>query len=1585
MSENKQPPTPSARRVPLPDELRPLEPQSPTPPVSDPVSQVQPPADGNAPSKPNRAAASDPGDAAAADAGAHSLQRPVAPRSAAMTDAASRLRERGLFDVYQERARWFEDHALRCSDESARSRTLLLASELWAMTGNLEAARAAAERAAQSGNHVAQRQTRQLAEQLGDVDAVDAALSTEMHAAPTRAARTHAAYYHAERLRLRRRDRMGTTRALDHLARTDAADPRPGLHKLARQLGTSSKPPSYRWNPAQPALAPLERATRQLSALRAETRTDTSDLADATLEFFTSQRALERGERHEAAQALQRLAELPGFARTARWLAAALLAPDSATRPQAAALLSAMLKQHPSPALRRTLAARAVELSDADLAGLALREPPPSDDADPALGPLDQLAIATLCRSDNPHPWLEQVAGRQQWRPLARAVASALGLSVTDLELQDARVSHHLNLARALTQADDAGLRRASQAAEAATPLRQSVELELAARETRTRLVEALQQWVAHQDERLQQQARLACGVWLEQAGQLDAADAHYLSAVGLEPYAESAVRAVLDRLAPERRASLLEALAQTTPDGERRALLLLEASDHATVEASRRTLAEAAQSAAAQLPFAERVLLQAHLRQERSELVLRALEQELERVNTPFERAIVMLRSSLAAPGTEREQRRAWLERAWQAWPRDAALLEELEALEPTPVDPQTLVRRAERREQVATSQEERSLRGRLLLEAALAYEAAGRWPEAARVAEVAARSEPLARRCFTRVARQAPLHHATLREQLESHAETAATATERAEYCLALARLEAEDPALRLRWLQRAVQQDEDSLEALLELEAEAFTAGDSATLALVEARLARRLSDTDRLGHALLAARFEPLTQGWAAAYPHLKLVADLQPAPLLLTRQLAAHARRCADDPIYYASTLTLKRAASQPLDAAMLLVRAAETAVRLERPDDALHHLDEAVRLAPQYLTAHGMRAELLQQRGELTRAAAAYERIAQVSRVPEHQCAAFRRAAQAWAAKDGDLEQAVRALERALEIEPRDDAAFEQLLRLYQARSERSKLTKLLARRLEVAQDRGERTRLRLAWCQVLLDAGEAAQAKGILDDVLAENPEDLQVLRQYAQLAQLQEDTVASERALLQLARLSPDAQTQADNYLALARLYEGPLPSPERAARCYQEVLKRRPDERHAFTQLVRLLLAQGEVDRASACINQQSQRDSGPETQRAVAQAWASWHEYRGNHQQAESTYQRALRQWPLDRQLLLGLQGLYQRRGQDERAAALLAQVQPRVLAHPPGSEPWRDAVDAVIALAEAQKDDSTRTLAQAARQLLQSSNASWAPALGRAMSRNLDDWLAPSPIGSALRTLLIQTRAMLDRAFELDVRELKAEPLPHERVQTSFRVKAQAIGMPAPELFISAAAPYACWVTNEPARVVLGHAWVQRASPADLDFLCWRSLKLIQARVAVLSRLEGAQLLATLEAFLGCFAKPKRPLAPRPLVVALQRRLQPQLPEQLDDDFSLLALEALEQLEHQPDDVGSAVRGWANRCALLATGDLRAALSTLCRLADQQLSPTEAGVQSALQLAQARDLVDALFDPRFADAYRILHE
>lgn len=576
------------------------------------------------------------------------------------------------------------------------------------------------------------------------------------------------------------------------------------------------------------------------------------------------------------------------------------------------------------------------------------------------------------------------------------------------------------------------------------------------------------------------------------------------------------------------------------------------------------------------------------------------------------------------------------------------------------------------------------------------------------------------------------------------------------------------------------------------------------------------------------------------------------------------------------------------------------------------------------------------------------------------------------------------MDQAARALERALAAKPRDDEAFEELLRLYQARSDRSKLTRLLARRLDVAQDRTERTRLRLTWCQVLLDAGEANQAKGVLDEVLSENPEDLRVLRQLAQLAQLQDDAAASERALLQLARLSPDAQGQAETYAALARLYEGPLRSPERATRCHQEILKRRPDDLSAFAQLVRLLLEQGEVDRASACINQQSQRDSSAATQQAVAQAWACWHEQRGDRQQAESTYQRALRQWPLERQLLLGLEALYRRQAQPEQSMALQARVQNQVLAEPPGSQTWHAAVEAVVALAEARGDGATRTLAEAARQLLTGNNASWTPGLGQAMSRNLDDWLAPAPISSALRTLLMQTQAMLDRAFELDLRELKAEPLPHERVQTSFRVKAQAVGVAPPELFISAAAPYACWVTNGPARVILGHAWVQRASPAVLDFLCWRSLKLIQARVGILSRLEGPQLLATLEAFLGCFTEPKRTLAPRPLVVALKRRLQQQLPESVDDDLPILALDVLDQLGQQPSDVSGAVRRWANRCALLATGDLRAALSAVALLAGHQPTQPTPDVQAVLQLDEARDLLDCLFDPQFVEAFQVLH-
>jgi hypothetical protein len=261
-----------------------------------------------------------------------------------------------------------------------------------------------------------------------------------------------------------------------------------------------------------------------------------------------------------------------------------------------------------------------------------------------------------------------------------------------------------------------------------------------------------------------------------------------------------------------------------------------------------------------------------------------------------------------------------------------------------------------------------------------------------------------------------------------------------------------------------------------------------------------------------------------------------------------------------------------------------------------------------------------------------------------------------------------------------------------------------------------------------------------------------------------------------------------------------------------------------------------------------------------------------------------------------------------------------------------------------------------------------------------------MSRNLDELLAPKPISSALRSLMMQTHAALDRAFDLDLAEIGAEQLTSQRVMTGFEVKARSMGIACPQLYVISSSPYACLVTNNPSRVILGKSWIEDALPSSLDFLAWRSLKLVQARVGIIERLRGQQLLATLEAFLGCFVDSKPGLADPRLVEAMRRRLVEHLPKRLDDDLPVLALSVVSDLKERQLALDDAIRRWVNRSALLATGDLRAALHALAL--KQGVTPPTNGAETIRFLKQSPeglDLAGVLFDAGFLDACRMTKE
>ncbi|HMR81109.1 MAG TPA: hypothetical protein PKD61_38625, partial [Polyangiaceae bacterium] len=183
--------------------------------------------------------------------------------------ASAFLGAMGNLDVWQARAEWMENEAQARPDAASKGRGLVVASELWAMTGDLERARevAAEAHSVLASSAVVQRQSRWLAQSGEDWKGTAALLESEARSAPDAAHRTHATYLAMEVHRLKLGDAAASQRKLDALVRAAPEDARGVVAKVAAQLAQSAGPPKIKL-PAHADLAPLNEAVATLSYLR---------------------------------------------------------------------------------------------------------------------------------------------------------------------------------------------------------------------------------------------------------------------------------------------------------------------------------------------------------------------------------------------------------------------------------------------------------------------------------------------------------------------------------------------------------------------------------------------------------------------------------------------------------------------------------------------------------------------------------------------------------------------------------------------------------------------------------------------------------------------------------------------------------------------------------------------------------------------------------------------------------------------------------------------------------------------------------------------------------------------------------------------------------------------------------------------------------------------------------------------------------------------------------------------------------------------------------------------------------------------
>ncbi|MES1179257.1 MAG: hypothetical protein ABUL62_33385 [Myxococcales bacterium] len=1520
--------------------------------------------------------------------------RPSVPPSIWPDERPAKAHLADQHEIWVTRAEWFEHEALVASDAQAKTRLLIVASELWALVGDVTRAREVAAQAAAvpRAQGMAARQMRALAAADGDFKAVAPALEMEIRGAATVDARVHAAYLSAEVHRLALQDDATAKKKLDLAVRAQQDDPRAHVAKLSDLLGKSNAPARVRI-PESGALADLLRASEELLRLRGAPAAAGSPAATGPRAAFDdARRALSSGDREKAADALERLSTVDGLGQACAWLSASLLGAEPKLRERASARLSELVAQGGSRLARRGLVTRALEQGDAQ----GVQQAVTGSQGEETFSAPDRLALAALtglsAQSLESTVW--QVAHEPELRPLAAAFVAAASNGALDVRIGNdaSRTEQRLGHALGTAPSEAAGLGYLRSDADAfesthpLSPLARLLSLEFAkAAQAKGAVAVALGEWPRTGDSsEAERDQRLAAALVHELAGEHSSATVMYRRVLELDPTSEAALRA-LSHAAPAQTGELLIELADHLGASSRAALALLEAAlRQGSEDESYRALLERAKVADPELSLSYRLAELAARQSNDGAALLAALRSRREAAGDAVEQALDLVREALLVVESDLPLADRLLEEALRARPTDLALRELTERMVPTEDQERAAWREA------AAETSEGATHARLLAEAALERGRAGDHEAAARnaYAATAVARNGLWQVIAERYAAAGPAAARISESLLEQARTTEDPLAQRRIY----ERLSQIDQARgetwsALLWQTAILEQSPGHLPALRRLE-HAYISGDRLEeLEPVALGLARTLDAQEANAHARLVARLRVRRGAWSEAREMAELSLGYSDSELWALRTLSAQARAAEDNALGLRVEQRLFELVERPLDKATLALRAAEAAARLERTQDTKRLLSAALEQVPDHLIALTTLSEVLEASEEHVAAAEALETAARASHVEAHQVSAWHQAAVLWLDRAANAERGRAALERAVALDVSHEDAVVRLQSLYVATNDRQKLAELLERRLERTTDPEERIAIEVTRGRALAEVGERDAAKAALAAALDANPDHAEALEAFAELCLEEGDWTSGEQALIRLARHVIELPRQAQIYRRLGELYDTALPNPERAELAYKEVLKREPEDEGTVARLVQVYGRLG--DRATA-VQLQSDlltRAKTPDEKRHRTLALALVEEQiAGDKKRAEATFERARKEWPYDSAVLRALAEFQQRNGESRATQVLLdraASDARRAL----GTGRFEPGFFEVLAtVAELKNAGDAALVARSTLAALHGEEIA-VPAAGPiAGDARLDELLAPELVSAPLRALLRKAGGILDAAYSVDLRALRAAPLPVSSAAFTSYVQqvAASFGLRGLEVFAAPALGPVCMpVSTNPPQLVFGQALLDSEDDAARYFLMIRSLKILQGHAAALSRTAPIELWPVLAAFLGIFAPnwiPQGVEAKK--LIDTQRRIQAATNQRLDDDVPVLALEVIGAIGNRASLIGTALHQWGNRTALLSAGSLVASLRGVALAGGLTAGPPKDGgerVKWIVRNPEARDLATFAVGEQYAEA------
>jgi tetratricopeptide (TPR) repeat protein len=1507
--------------------------------------------------------------------------------------AAAYLLSREQLDSYRARAAWLEAEGDARSDAGSKARTLVIASELWAMAGDVAHARELAERAAAyaGSTALAARQARWLAWVDHDPATVSAALEVEIRTSPSPEARCHAAMLVGNLQRHVLGDPENAARKLDVATRANSADPRGYVAKLVQQLRASPEPPRLRIPEAKP-LGRLANALTRLAHLRGLSTTQLPDAPTTALPYVRA--ALGTGNRERAIAGLDALTQWPELRPAVQWLTACLAAPDRATRPLAVERLRGLLRDSPSRATRRALACRAVEQGDLEALRAAFE-----GDEQRAFDAGDQIALAILtgAPAEQLKPWLESIESDGAMRPFVDACSatSAPPSELPEFMSGDTATRAEVLLGHALVGcASSVDLKEALDryaSTHPTSPLTRVLGIELALRDKAAeRVAQLLADWEDGGPGSSDEPSRwLAAAMLHEIAGQEPARLAAYTRVLDADPSCEPAARALMPSETPTRCAAMLTQLADALPPGIRPSLLLLEAALRlGPSDEQFEPLLKRAADIDSSCPLAYRVGEQAARLRGDADGLAEWLRRAREVSTDPFESALYAVREGLLTVEQDPDTGARLLREAFEARPDDVALRQLVERVSPT-VDEE----RGRWREQLAERLES-TARASLLTEAALEYERAGDRTSAARAAEAAVEcgSTALALVISERLRETGP-RASELIQGLIDQARTAVDPREQAEIYRRLSAIDAArgEHASSLLWNAAILERVHDDLPSLRRLEHAFVGEGRLSDLEPIATTLAGLLDRQEANAHAHFAARLLALTDRWDATRPLVELAFVLHPAPLWALRAMAAYASAGGDDERLLLVLELLRSHSPHAIDAATLSLRAAEAAARLGNLALAREAVERALDWAPNHIVALVTHAEILDALGEHRLAAEALESVASASSVDAHRQQALYRAAVTWLDKAQDVDRGCAALERANEVDRIYEPVFERLRDLYASRGGRAELVALLERRLSHTTNADERFALEVTRARALAQVGDSQAAHEALDAVLQARPNDVDALAALAAVCFDEQDWSGAEQAWLKLTELWQDSLAQVSVFTSLGDLYAAKLDNLQQAEWAYQKALAGAPNDSETQAKLVRVYGRLGRANKAIALQNKLIEASESIEQRRdrTIELAWV--HDaLLDNAREAEATLERARRAWPQDPSVLRAFAAFYRHNDQETALEVLLDRVAAEARRALNTGRFEASFFEVLGLVAELRGQQDAAALARAAVSAVAGEDTALAGVGLRATSPQLDELLAPEHLSLPLRALFRKAGSALDSAFPLDLKALGAkQPGPEWGGEIEALRNAAVIVSPEPPLvWVSdSVGPVCIPVSTSPPQFVVGTSLLELSDRRMLDFAFVRAVKVLQTRAAVICRTTPVELWPMMAAFLSALAPSWQPPGLDPMrLMPLRERVVGALPPSLDDDVSALATEAVALIGNRASQLGSLVSEFGNRAGLLAIGCPTASLRAVGLAGPLGAPPPQDGPERekwVVRTGEARDLIIFSVSEHYVQARRQL--